>query len=581
MSQPQDPAKTVLYIDVGTINTRISLFEFVGNKYSFVGAASACTTKTDSEISEYTGIVEAARKLERAAKRKLLDRNSNFVMPVKLDQTGVDQIGVSYTCTGRPRIALMGLTHNGSLKNLRDLLERTGIEPVVEICASDGNDIAANLDLLLNADPRIVMLAGGTEIGAEKAVYRLGETLLFACKSLPREQRPDIVFMGSAVAKKQMERVFSKITDITFAPNILETGTSGHSSLGAFISVLRKDAEKQAPGLKELEERTTSSLIPGEFAFGRSIRLMSRLIKENQHVLGIDIGADHTIVADAKNLNLSLNVFQLGTGNRIKNLLKFYPLSELQSWIGFQIKESEVQDYICNKSVYPDLIPANNFSAQIEQALSRFILKKSAEEAGLSGILSDGNLGMVLLCGAVMRNVEDPGDALLMGMDGLHPAGSVDYFLDMNGLSTAIGTLAHLNPKLTTHVMNASTFLNLGKVITPVLQRDALKIKDGKKLLGISIRDEAGNVRKYEIPRGRIYRIPLEYGKNYEMDWISVPKGINIPGVRIWTPVGFKSGCFGVVFDTRGERLYLPKDRSAQIGKLKYWKEELGPWVIK
>ncbi len=580
MNQPQDIARTVLYLDIGTVNTRVSLFDYRDQSYLFIGAASAATSGGDSNYSIYSGVVDAVRKLERATKRRFLDQNSNFVIPMKLGITGVDQIGFSYTCTSDPRIALMGLTRTGSLQNLRNLLANTGIRPVVEICAADGLDISENIDRLLNADPRIVILAGGTEIGAEKAVYRLGEILMLACKSLTREQRPEILFMGSALAGQQMERVFSKISDFTYAPNVLEIGSIGHSSLDSLLSVMNRNAEKQVSGLKDLVERSKTTGVPGEFAFGRSIRLMSRLIKENQHVLGIDIGSDHTVVAKAKNLELSLEALPLGMGKRITELLNNFELSELQSWIGFQIKESEVQDYICNKSVYPDLVPGNQYSAQIEQALTRFVLKKCAKEAGMNSILRDGSLGMVLLCGSVVRNVEDPGDSLLIGMDGLHPFGAVDYFLDMNGLTSAVGALAQLNPILISHIMNASTFLNLGKVITPYFNQKNSKIQDGKKFMSVAVRDDAGNVRKFDVPRGRIYRIPLDFGKNYELDFLKIPKEVSIPGVRTWTPLGFKSGCFGIVFDTRGDALELPKDRTSQISKLKFWKDELGPWTI-
>jgi hypothetical protein len=264
------------------------------------------------------------------------------------------------------------------------------------------------------ADPRIVILAGGTEIGAEKAVYRLGEILMFSVQEPYTRTEPEILFMGSALAGQQMERVFSKISDFSYAPNVLEIGSIGHSSLDSLLSVMNRNAEKQVSGLKDLVERSKTTGVPGEFAFGRSVRLMSRLIKENQHVLGIDIGSDHTVVAKAKNLDVSLEVLPLGMGKRITELLNNFELSELQSWIGFQIKESEVQDYICNKSVYPDLVPGNQYSAQIEQALTRFVLKKCAKEAGMNSILRDGSLGMVLYCGSVVRNVEDPGDSLLM-----------------------------------------------------------------------------------------------------------------------------------------------------------------------
>jgi hypothetical protein len=151
MNQPQDIASTVLYLDIGTVKTRVSLFDYRDQSYLFIGAASAATSGGDSNYSIYSGVVDdAVRKLERATKRRFLDQNSNFVIPMKLGITGVDQIGFSYTCTSDPRIALMGLTRTGSLQNLRNLLAYTGIRPVVEICAADGLDISENIDRLLN-----------------------------------------------------------------------------------------------------------------------------------------------------------------------------------------------------------------------------------------------------------------------------------------------------------------------------------------------------------------------------------------------------------------------------------------------
>ena len=85
-------------------------------------------------------------------------------------------------------------------------------------------------------------------------------------------------------------------------------------------------------------------------------------------------------------------------------------------------------------------------------------------------------------------------------------------------------------------------------------------------------------MKKYDIVQGGIKRIPLEYGRYYELDWFNVDRSVRIPGVHTWTTFGFKSGCFGLVFDMRGDSLELPKDRSAQIHLLERWKTELGIW---
>lgn len=233
-----------------------------------------------------------------------------------------------------------------------------------------------------------------------------------------------------------------------------------------------------------------------------------------------------------------------------------------------------------NKCYYPELVPANKYSAEIELAIARLILRRGIENSKFPINLTNGSLAMVLLSGALLRNVEDPGEALRVAMDSLAPAGMVDYLLDMNGLTGAIGTLAHQNPVLTAQIMNTSVYLNLGRVIRPLSAQQAL----GKPVMKISLQDEAGNVREYDVPNGRIFRIPLEYGRNYELNWISIPRSVTIPGVKTWAPVGFKSGCFGLIFDTRevkDGKMKLPNDKAARLRALESWREELGTWLQK
>jgi hypothetical protein len=158
-------------------------------------------------------------------------------------------------------------------------------------------------------------------------------------------------------------------------------------------------------------------------------------------------------------------------------------------------------------------------------------------------------------------------------MDSLRPSGLIDYYLDMNGLASAVGALAGVNRELAAQVTSPAMFLNLGRVITPVS-----RVKEGKRVFSISLRDDSGNIQKIDIVQGGIKRIPLEYGRYYELDWFNVNKSVALPGIPTWTSIGFKAGCFGLVFDMRGETLEMPKDRGAQIHLLDRWRSELGSW---
>lgn len=565
----------VLTIDIGSINTRVSLFERENGRYHFTGTASGRTVYSDAGEVEYASVSGAVKKLESALERHFLDETGRIITPQKLGMIGADQVVVTWSGGEMPRIALMGLTSGTSVKVMDDLLRKNGLSAAVKICAMDGKSLTDNVGMLTASDPDIVLVSGGSEKGAEHALYRLGEILLLACKSIDEKNRPSILYMGNSEARGQFERVFHQMTEIHFSDNIMGTNAPKLSPTTAFQKCIQGFGLKNNPALAQLQRETKCAAISGDFAYGRCIRLLSRINREDHSVLGIEVGANRTLAAFGMNLDLEMSKIDAGIGRSLPKLLSHTRASEILPWISFQLKESELTDYIMNKAVHPDLIPANSYSAEIEQVLAHFLIRAAVDQNPVKNQIYDGTLGMVLLGGSVMRNVEDPGDALRIGMNSLRPFGLTDYYLDMNGLASAVGGLAGVNRELAAQVTSPSMFLNLGRVVTPVSN-----VREGKRVFSISLRDESGNVEKEDIIQGGIKRIPLEYGRYYELDWFNVSKSASLPGVPTWTPIGFKAGCFGLVFDMRGETLEMPKDRTAQIHLLERWKSELGSWRL-
>ena len=569
----EESIDVVLTIDIGAINTRVSLFDRENGRYHFTGTTSGRTVYSDGGEVEYLSVSNAIHKLESALDRHFLDDAGRIITPQKLGMVGADQVIVTWSGGEMPRVVLMGLTNDTSIKAMEELLRKNGLSAAARICAMDGKSMTDNVGAVTAADPDIVLICGGSEHGAEQAVYRLGEILLLACKSIDEKNRPSILYMGNSEARGQFDKVFHQLTDISFSDNIIGTDKAVLSPTTAFQKCMLKFGREKNPAITQLEKETGCAAISGDFAYGRCIRLLSRINRANHSVLGIEVGVNRTIAAFGQNLGLEMSRSEAGIGRTLPKLLKSTPASEILPWISFQLKESELNDYILNKSVHPELIPANSYSAEIEQALALFLIKSAIRNNPQQEQLSDGTLGTILLGGAVMRNVEDPGDALRIGMNSLHPFGMTDYYLDMNGLASAVGGLAGVNRELAAQVTSPSMFLNLGRVVTPIS-----RLKEGKKAFSVSLRDDSGNIEKVDIVQGGIKRIPLEYGRYYELDWFNVNKSVIIPGVPTWTSIGFKAGCFGLVFDMRGEKLEMPGERNAQINLLERWKTELGSW---
>lgn len=569
----EESIDVVLTIDIGAINTRVSLFDRENGRYHFTGTTSGRTVYSDGGEIEYISVSNAIHKLESALDRHFLDDAGRIITPQKLGMVGADQVIVTWSGGEFPRVVLMGLTNDTSINAMEELLRKNGLTASAKICAMDGKSMTDNVGAVTAADPDIVLICGGSEHGAEQAVYRLGEILLLACKSIDEKNRPSILYMGNSEARGQFDKVFHQLTDISFSDNIIGTEKAVLSPTTAFQKCMLKFGREKNPAISQLEKETGCAAISGDFAYGRCIRLLSRINRANHSVLGIEVGASRTIAAFGANLGLEMSKSEAGIGRTLPKLLENTPVAEILPWISFQLKENELYDYVLNKSVHPELIPANSYSAEIEQTLALFLIKSAIMKNPLQNQLSDGTLGTVLLGGAVMRNVEDPGDALRIGMNSLHPFGMTDYYLDMNGLASAVGGLAGVNRELAAQVTSPSMFLNLGRVVTPVS-----RLKEGKRAFSVSLRDDSGSIEKVDIIQGGLKRIPLEYGRYYELDWFNVNKSVTIPGVPTWTSIGFKAGCFGLVFDMRGEKLEMPPERSAQIHLLERWKTELGSW---
>ena len=117
----------VLTIDIGTINTRVSLFEKSGGRYHFTGTASGRTIYSDGGEIEYVSVSGAVERLESALGRHFLDDNGRIITPQKLGMIGADQVVVTWSGGEIPRVVLMGLTNGSSIHAMEELLKKNGM----------------------------------------------------------------------------------------------------------------------------------------------------------------------------------------------------------------------------------------------------------------------------------------------------------------------------------------------------------------------------------------------------------------------------------------------------------------------
>ena len=99
-------------------------------------------------------------------------------------------------------------------------------------------------------------------------------------------------------------------------------------------------------------------------------------------VLGVDIGSDATIIAAALVMEKKHAVLpRSGVGSGSAGVIEKNSLELIKRWMPIELSDNEIQDYIYNKSIYPDLLPLDIEHLEIEFAVAKQALRFAAEQS--------------------------------------------------------------------------------------------------------------------------------------------------------------------------------------------------------
>jgi hypothetical protein len=179
----------------------------------------------------------------------------------------------------------------------------------------------------------------------------------------------------------------------------------------------------------------------------------------------------------------------------------------------------------------------------------------------------------IIAGGGILTQAPTTGQALLMLLDGLQPTGVTTIALDQNGLLPALGAAAEINSILPIHVLDSSTFLSLGTIISPVGSA-----KYGSPVLKVKITYEGGAEKSLEVKYGNLEVIPLPMGQPASLQIQPLNRfdvGMGSPG-RGGTLTRVAGGALGIIIDARARPLRLPAEPNQRREIQKKWLQALG-----
>ncbi|HOG79316.1 MAG TPA: glutamate mutase L [Anaerolineaceae bacterium] len=571
-------AESVLAVDLGSVLTRVLLFDTVDGQYRFIasGVAPSTAGAPYSDIGE--GINQALYQLQEVTGRVLVDPEGRLIMPAQPDGSGLDRLTIVFSAGPELRVVTVGLLEDVSLESANRLVEMTYGQVVEQIGINDRRRPEVQVDAILQARPDLVLLAGGADRGATRSVAKMVELITLALQTTLPEQRPDILYAGNQVLAKRLKEVLSKLTTVHLAPNIrpsidLEELEPASEVLAQVIGKVRSS---QVGGLEGLGKISTTPLIPAAQAFGRMIGYLSKIYDPQKGVLGVDLGQTYSTIAAGVGGQTALRTFPLGMGAGIQSTLADLNIEDVSRWLPVPIGDDVLRDYLWQRSLRPGMVPVTVEALAMEQAAARHILTLMMQ--GLQTRWPDLHNAFepILAAGSVLSQWSSPGQSLLTILDGLQPVGITTVLLDAYGLLGSLGSISSHNALMPVQVLESNAFINLGTVICPLSEG-----RYGTPLLKVRIEYESGEETQLEVRQGMLTALPIRNGQTARIHFSPLRRVVIDPNrkdrIRSFKVVG---GLCGAVIDTRGRPLVLPRDAARRRDMIRKWQTALGGSVV-
>ena len=574
-------ADTLLAVDVGTVNTRVSLFDVVDGRYRMVATGRASSTAGAPVFDVREGMHVALDEVSEITGRPFFDESDALVMPTTNSGAGVDAFVSTASAGPHVRTVLVGLMPGVSMESARRLASSTYLNVVDEIGLMDGRREAELVDAMLDAKPDLILMVGGTDSGATASVIRQIETVSLATSLLPTVERPALVFAGNTSLGAAVVEHFQDTSKVEIVSNIrpdLEHEELGPARL-KLAEIVNQLRSQRIAGFEDLNGWSGGYMMLTADAFGRVVRYLSQVYDPDKGVLGIDVGASHVTIAAAFDGVLNNKVHSdLGLGISLPGLLRYASVADVSRWLPTEVPDAEVRDYIFNKAIYPGTIPAELTDLHIEYALLRELVR-----AGLSNSRSDWAVGAsselmpplepIIATGGAIARAPRPGYAALALLDAVQPRGITTLVLDPYNLVPAVGAAAGLLPMITVQVLESGSFVSLGTVVSPVGRG-----REGKPVLRIRIEPESGGEPIEGIVRyGQLVLLPLRQGEHARMT-LRPEKGFDVGfgGRGKAGALRVAGGALGVIIDARGRPLELSKDPARRRELNQKWLYDIG-----
>ena len=566
----------ILAADIGSVHTRLVLLDLVDGAYRLVAQSQARTTAGFPYNDIGYGLQHAVQEISNATGRVLLDQEGFLITPEQPNRSGVDEL-VATASAGRPlRTILVGLVPDISIASGMRAAAGTYVQLVATFSLSDTRTEEERLNAIVSSSPDLVLITGGTELGAQQPVLDLVRVVHLALRLLERPRRPVILYAGNSALVPQIREMFGDLTKVFVAPNV-RPALNDENLDGAQLQLgLAFDAFKdnRGGGFAEVGDLTRIGVLPTAQGHSLMVEFLGQIQKKG--VLALDVGsAVSSLSAFIGGEVFTMIRTDIGQGQSAADLLDTVGIEAVRRWLPFYANDDEVLGYALNKTLRPSTVPETLRELYLEHALLRAGIEElvSASRPAWARVstLPPGRMlptfDPIIGAGATLTQTGSGGLTAMLLLDALQPEGVITLQTDPYSLLPVMGALAYSRPEAAVQVMDESGLERLGMAFSlsgqPRVDRPALDVR-------IKTDDETVDQR---IDGGHLWIYPLAIGQEAEVQVKVLARGGSIGGKgRIRMKV--EGGAAGLIFDARGRLLPLATDVRKRAGQMSTWLAE-------
>jgi uncharacterized protein (TIGR01319 family) len=591
------PASVIAITDCGSTTTKAILIENKGGVFRQTARGESPTT-VEAPVEDVTvGVVAALRDLSARSGRRIVDEAGAIVRPAS-GGDGVDLYLSTSSAGGGLQMVVAGVVGKLSAMSAQRAALGAGAIVADVIACDDDRTPHERIDRLRRLRPDIVLLAGGTDGGAEIGVVEMAQ-LLAAADPKPRfgrEFKLPVVFAGNPSVAAEIARVLAGRAELFTVENVRPSVERERlePARERIHDLFLDHVMQQAPGFGKLLAWTDAPVMPTPSAVGAILRRAAE--GGGRNVLAVDIGGATTdvfsVVGGAFNRTVSAN---LGVSYSAAFVLAEAGVEGVRRWLPYRLAPGDLRDAVMNKTLRPTTIPADLEDLFLEQALAREALRLSFAQhaefaAGLTGLRDDLSFGegmsggrkierlvrpmaidLIIGSGGVLAHAPRAAQTAAMMIDAFEPEGVTQIAKDSIFMLPHLGVLAQVDPEAARQVLEEDCIVVLGTCVAPVGAA-----RPGKASLEFVLDRADGTSERGAVAGGEILSVRLESGEEAELS-VSPRRGLDVGAgpSRSWKG-RVRGGGVGVVFDCRGRPLELPRDEAERVSAQRRWLGAVG-----